>query len=196
MTEIAARTTHPDRCVVVHPTNPPHIVPLVEVVPGQATSQSTVEFARGLMESVGQCPIVCQKEIDGFVLNRLQFALEREAFYLAREGVASVADIDRCVSEGLGLRWALLGPFMVEETNGANIRDDLSRFGPAIRYLMSDVCRPFDPLLPSDIDDAEQGVRELMGTRTHEELLAYRDQLCLQIRGLRAEWQPRKSPER
>ena len=129
--------------MVVHPTNPPHIVPLVEIVPGERTSAATVDTARNLIEAVGQQPIVCQKEVPGFVLNRLQFALEREAFYLAREGVASVADIDRAVSEGLGLRWALMGPFLVEETNAANVRDDLTKFGPAIQELMEIVCRPF-----------------------------------------------------
>jgi L-gulonate 3-dehydrogenase len=188
MTAIAERTRHPERCVVVHPTNPPHMVPLVEIVPGKRTSQATVDFARSLMEAVGQSPIVCRKEVPGFVLNRLQFALEREAFYLARQGVASVADIDRAVSEGLGLRWALMGPFMVEETNADNIRDDLTKFGPAIQKLMETVCRPFDGISPEDVDGAEIGVHELMASRTHDDLLAFRDELVLRIRALKSTW--------
>src|SRR5262249_18148180 len=94
MTRVAERTARPERCVAVHPTNPPHIVPLVEIVPGKRTAPETVTFARDLMAALGQSPIVCFKEVPGFVLNRLQFALEREAFYLMREGVASAADID------------------------------------------------------------------------------------------------------
>lgn len=188
MTRIAQRARHPERCVVVHPTNPPHIVPLVEIVPGERTAPDTTDFVRDLMEAVGQSPIVCRREIAGFVLNRLQFALEREAFYLAREGVASVADIDRAVSDGLGLRWALLGPFAVEETNAESIRDDLTKFEAAIRILFGDVCRPFDGPTPADIDRAEEGVREIMGHQTHDDLMAYRDELVLRIRRLKAGW--------
>jgi 3-hydroxyacyl-CoA dehydrogenase len=189
MTTIAKRVRHPERCVVVHPTNPPHIVPLVEIVPGERTAPTAVEFTRDLMVAVGQRPIVCRKEIAGFVLNRLQFALEREAFYLAREGVASVADIDRAVSDGLGLRWALLGPFLVEETNAESVRDDLEKFGPAIEDLFKGVCRPFAPLSARDIDRAEEGARELMADRTHDELIAYRDALVLRIRAMKDEWE-------
>ncbi|HEV3312731.1 MAG TPA: 3-hydroxyacyl-CoA dehydrogenase NAD-binding domain-containing protein [Chloroflexota bacterium] len=190
MSHIAQNTQHPERCVVVHPTNPPHVAPLVEIVPGELTTPETVEFARRLMEAVGQCPIICRKEIPGFVLNRLQFALEREAFYLAREGVASVADIDRVVSEGLGLRWALLGPFLVEETNGADVRDDLTRFSLAIDGLMAQVCKPFDKLTSDDVDRVEAGVHELMGDLSHDDLLAYRDELVLTLRRLKAAWKP------
>jgi 3-hydroxyacyl-CoA dehydrogenase len=192
MTTIAKYVRHPERCVVAHPTNPPHIVPLVEIVPGERTDPSAIEFARDLMESVGQCPIVCRKEIAGFVLNRLQFALEREAFYLAREGVASVADIDRAVSDGLGLRWALMGPFLVEETNAESVRDDLEKFGSAIQDLFEGVCRPFEPFTSRDIDRAEEGVHELIGDRTHDDLVAYRDELILRIRAMKEGW---RAPE-
>jgi 3-hydroxyacyl-CoA dehydrogenase len=189
MTSMARNTRHPERCVVVHPTNPPHIVPLVEIVPGERTAPETVTFARALMEAIGQSPIVCWKEVPGFVLNRLQFALEREAFALARAGVASVADIDLTVSDGLGLRWALIGPFLVEETNANNIRDDLTKFGAAIDELFAEVCGPFDGLRDEDIGRAEDGVRELMRGRGHDELIAYRDELVLRIRALKEAWQ-------
>jgi len=189
MTPMAQRTRYPERCVVVHPTNPPHIVPLVEIVPGERTAPDTVRFARALMEACGQSPIVCRKEVPGFVLNRLQFALEREAFLLARMGVASVADIDRAVSEGLGLRWALIGPFLVEETNAGSIRDDLTKFGAAIDELFTEVCGPFDGLRDEDIDRAEEGVRELMAGRSHDDLVAFRDEVVLRLRALKPVWQ-------
>jgi 3-hydroxyacyl-CoA dehydrogenase len=188
MTRIAEHTSHPERCVVAHPTNPPHIVPLVEIVPGERTAAETTTFVRALMEAIGQSPIVCHKEVPGFVLNRLQMALEREAFALARAGVASVADIDRTISEGLGLRWSLLGPFLVEETNANDIRDDLTKFGPALNELFADVCGPFGGLGPDDVDRAEEGVRELMSGRSHDDLIAYRDELVLRIRALKREY--------
>jgi 3-hydroxyacyl-CoA dehydrogenase len=188
MTTIAQDVAHAERCVVVHPTNPPHVVPLVEIVPGERTAAEVVTFAAELMRRVGQSPIVCRREIPGFVLNRLQFALEREAFHLAREGIASVADVDRAVSEGLGMRWALMGPFLVEESNAASIREDLTKFAPAIDDLMAQVCRPFAPLTGSDIDLAERGVAELMGERSHDQLLAFRDELILRLRALKSAW--------
>lgn len=88
MTEIARGLTHPERCIVAHPTNPPHLLALVEIVPGESTDPSVVSLVRAFLERVGQKPITLNREIFGFVLNRLQFALEQEAFYLLREGVA------------------------------------------------------------------------------------------------------------
>jgi 3-hydroxyacyl-CoA dehydrogenase len=104
MTEIARDVAHPERCVVAHPTNPPDVVPLVEIVPGERTSEATVRAAVDFLRGVGQTPVVCRTEIHGFVLNRLQMALLREALHLHREGVASAADIDRVVTDGLALR--------------------------------------------------------------------------------------------
>lgn len=187
MTQIAAATArHPERCLVVHPTNPPHIVPLVELVPGEATADDVVDHVRRFMLALGQTPILCRHEIFGFVLNRLQFALEREAFFLARRGVASIEDIDKCVSDGLGLRWALLGPFAVEETNGDDIEDDLRKFNAGMRALMADVCQPFDGPDEDDIQRAVDGVRYVLRDRTHDELLSYRDEAVLAIRRLKA----------
>lgn len=186
MTEIAAETRHPDRCIVVHPTNPPHIVPFVELVPGERTAPWAVSRALALMKDIGQSPIVCHKEIFGFVINRLQFALEREAFFLARAGIASVEDIDLCITEGLGLRWALIGPFAVEETNADSIESDLTKFGPTIGRLMAEVCQPFAQLSLADLAMASNGVQYALRTRTHNELIQYRDRLVLAIRSLKA----------
>ena len=191
ISDIASETRHPERCLVVHPTNPPHIVPLVEIVPGRRTADSASDMVRDLMIRVGQSPVLCRREVPGFILNRLQFALEREAFCLAREGVASVADIDRTVSDGLGLRWALMGPFLVEETNATSIRDDLEKFGVTIQDLFESVCQPLAPLNDRDIERAERGVRELMDGRSHDDLLAFRDVGVMKIRGVKASLQNR-----
>jgi carnitine 3-dehydrogenase len=103
---------HPERVVLGHPFNPPHLIPLVEVGGGKATSAEAVERALHFYRTLGKRPIHLRKEVRGHVANRLQAALWQEAFHLVREGVASVADVDAAITEGPGLRWALLGPFL------------------------------------------------------------------------------------
>lgn len=99
------------RCLVAHPVNPPHLVPLVELSPAPWTDPSIVERARAFYVSVGQVPVMLRQEIDGFILNRLQVALLGEAYRLYEDGIASAEDIDRTVRDGLGLRWSFMGPF-------------------------------------------------------------------------------------
>ena len=101
---------HPERCVIGHPFNPPHIVPLVEVVAGEKTSPETVERAISFYTSIGKKPIHVRKEIVGHVANRLQAALYREVVYLIEQGVLDVADSDAAVCWGPGLRWGVMGP--------------------------------------------------------------------------------------
>jgi 3-hydroxyacyl-CoA dehydrogenase len=103
---------HPDRVVLGHPFNPPHLIPLVEVAGGQATSQRSVERTVAFYRSIGKHPIQLKKEVRGHVANRLQAALWQEAFHLVASGVATVADVDAAIAHGPGLRWALLGPFL------------------------------------------------------------------------------------
>jgi len=103
---------HPGRVVLGHPFNPPHLIPLVEVAGGRATSAGAIERALGFYRSIGKHPIHLKKEIRGHVANRLQAALWQEAFHLVATGVASVADVDAAIAHGPGLRWALLGPFV------------------------------------------------------------------------------------
>jgi carnitine 3-dehydrogenase len=103
---------HPDRVVLGHPFNPPHLIPLVEVAGGQATSGAAIESTLGFYRSIGKHPIHLRREVRGHVANRLQAALWQEAFHLVQAGVASVADIDAAIAHGPGLRWALLGPFL------------------------------------------------------------------------------------
>jgi 3-hydroxyacyl-CoA dehydrogenase len=103
---------HPERVVLGHPFNPAHLVPLVEVAGGRATSAEAVERALGFYRAVGKHPIHLRREVRGHVANRLQAALWQEAFNLVVSGVASVADVDAAIAHGPGLRWALLGPFL------------------------------------------------------------------------------------
>ncbi|MDF2810650.1 MAG: 3-hydroxyacyl-CoA dehydrogenase [Microvirga sp.] len=116
-----------DRFLIVHPVNPPHIVPVVELVPAPWTAQDVVPTVRAFMERIGQVPVVVTREIEGFLLNRLQGALLNEAFALLEEGYASAADIDATVSYGLGLRWSFMGPFETIDLNAPGGLDDYAR---------------------------------------------------------------------
>ena len=105
------------RCIVAHPINPPHLIPAVEIVPAPFTSQSTKKTVKKIISSIGKEPLELNKEIPGFVVNRLQGALLTEAFNLVKEGICSAQEIDKAISEGLGLRWSFMGPFQTIHLN-------------------------------------------------------------------------------
>ena len=118
------------RCLVAHPINPPHLVPLVELSPAPWTSPDVVARTQALLEAVGQVPIVVRTEIQGFILNRLQGALLAEAFRLYADGYASTDDIDKTVRDGLGLRWSFMGPFETIDLNApGGMVDYCERYG-------------------------------------------------------------------
>lgn len=108
------------RCLIVHPVNPPHLIPLVELSPAEFTSPQIVTSTTQFMEALGQAPILLKKEIEGFILNRLQWALLGEALHLVGEGYCEAADIDLAMTHGLARRWAFLGPFTVGHLNASN----------------------------------------------------------------------------
>lgn len=114
----ARKMTSPQRMLVGHPFNPPHLVPLVEVVPGKGTSDESVRRAREFYAGLGKQPVVLRKEIPGFVANRIQAAVIRESVSLVRQGVVSVEDLDIAVQSSLGLRWATGGPFKSAHLGG------------------------------------------------------------------------------
>ena len=117
------------RCLVVHPINPPYLIPAAEVVPAPWTDPSFVERTATFLRSAGHAPIVMKREIDGFVMNRLQGALLEEAFRLVQEGYAGVEDVDVGIREGLALRWSFMGPFETIDLNApAGIRDYADRY--------------------------------------------------------------------
>ena len=121
------------RCIVVHPVNPPHLVPLVEISPAHWTAPEVVERTRHLQASVGQVPIVVRKELQGFILNRLQAALLAEAWRLYEDGFASAEDIDATVRDGLGLRWSFMGPFETIDLNAPDgVADYVARYGQVL----------------------------------------------------------------
>ncbi len=129
-TAMQARTRHPERLVLGHPFNPPHLIPLVEVVGGERTSPEAVDRAMRFYAAIGKHPIRLMKEMPGHVSNRLQAAVWREAAYLVEQGVVSVADVDAAVSQGPGLRWAIMGPIMTYHLGGG---------AGGLRYLMDHI---------------------------------------------------------
>lgn len=127
------------RCLVADPVNPPHLVPIVELCGAPWTSPEVMIRARQIYQSVGQVPIHVKQEVDGFVLNRLQTALLAEAFRLVEEGVVSPQDLDETIRNGLGLRWAFMGPFETIELNApGGIPDYCRRYSPFFRRLAVD----------------------------------------------------------
>jgi L-gulonate 3-dehydrogenase len=118
-----------ERALVVHPINPPYLIPAVEIVPAPWTDAAIVERTAALLRSMGHAPIVMKREIDGFVMNRLQGALLEEAFRLVAEGYASVEDVDIGIRDGLALRWSFIGPFETIDLNApGGVRDYANRY--------------------------------------------------------------------
>lgn len=117
------------RCLVCHPINPPYLVPAVEVVPSPWTAPETVERAADLMRACGQSPLVMKREVDGFIMNRLQGALLEECFRLVADGYASAEDVDVGIRDGLALRWSFMGPFETIDLNApGGVRDYAERY--------------------------------------------------------------------
>ena len=156
---------HPERVLVGHPFNPPHLIPLVEVVPGEKTAEESVETAMAFYAAVGKRPIRVRREVPGHIANRLQAALWQEAYSLVERGVASVADIDTAISQGPGLRWAVLGPFLNQHLSGGpgGIAHILEHLGPPTekwwRDLRSVTLTPeLVATLVAGVDDELDGV--------------------------------------
>jgi 3-hydroxyacyl-CoA dehydrogenase len=127
------------RCLVAHPVNPPHLVPVVELSGAPWTTPETIARTREIMARIGQAPVAVLKEVDGFILNRLQAALLSEAFRLVEEGYVTPQDLDLTISEGLGLRWSFMGPFETIELNApGGVPDYCARYSPFFRRLTAD----------------------------------------------------------
>ena len=132
------------RCLVAHPVNPPHVVPVVELCPAPWTAPEVVERARKLHESVKQVPVVVRREIPGFILNRLQAALVCEAMRLYEDGYASAEDIDKTIRDGLGLRWSFMGPMETIDLNAPGGVVDYARRYAATMVEMDRAQQPRD----------------------------------------------------
>ena len=168
------------RCIVAHPVNPPHLVPLVEVSPAPWTGPDVVERTLALQKRAGQSAVLIRKEVEGFVLNRLQAALLLEAWRLVREGCISVEDLDACVKDGLGLRWSFMGPFETIDLNAPDgVADYARRYGPAFHAMMRDVTYlPWDEGLIARIESER---RELLPGDRRADRAAWRDRRLMAL---------------
>jgi 3-hydroxyacyl-CoA dehydrogenase len=177
----------PERCLIGHPFNPPHIIPLVEVVGGAKTAPAAIEQAIAFYKSIGKKAIRLNKEIPGHVANRLQVALYKEVLYLIEQGVLSVGDADDAVSWGPGLRWGIMGP---------NLQFHLAGGAGGIKHFFEGVFAGLSPLLnalgnPTITPDLKQtvteGVLQEAGTRSVEQLAQDENEILLKLLALRGQ---------
>ncbi|MGH8777947.1 3-hydroxyacyl-CoA dehydrogenase NAD-binding domain-containing protein [Paraburkholderia sp.] len=179
MSDVQAACVHPQRVVLGHPFNPPHLVPLVEVIGGRLTSPDTIRRALDFYRTIGKRPINPHKEIKGHIANRLQAALWREAFHLVSTGTASVRDIDDAIAYGPGLRWAVMGPFANLHLSGGagGMRHLLEHLGGPIESWWADLGTP---VLTAELKQVViEGTDAALAGRSANDLAAQRDELIL-----------------
>lgn len=181
VSEMQAEMAHPERLVVGHPFNPPHLIPLVEVVGGGATSDDAVHWAIDFYRHIGKRAIHVRKEVPGHIANRLQSALWREACYLVEQGVGSVEDVDAAIAYGPGLRWAVMGPHLTFHLAGG--RGGMAHFfdhlGPNVERWWESLGSP--QITPALRDGVVEGVDDEIGARTFEQLVAERDEKLIGV---------------
>jgi 3-hydroxyacyl-CoA dehydrogenase len=185
ISRLQAGCRHPERCVIGHPFNPPHLIPLVEVVGGGRTAPATIEGALAFYKAIGKRPIHIRREVAGHVANRLQAALWREAVHLVAAGVASVADVDTAISEGPGLRWALMGPHLTFHLAGGSggMAHFLEQLGPPLESWWDDLG---DPQLTPEVRQAlTAGVSAEAEGRDIATLAAERDRFLVDLLALK-----------
>lgn len=172
------------RCLVAHPANPPHLLPIVEIVPAPFTDPAAAERTRALMARAGQVPVVLKREVNGFIYNRLQGAVLREAYWMLEQGIADVADIDRVMTSGLGLRWSIVGPF---ETSDLNYRGGLAeharRMGERYRQMGAERGQP-EGWSEALVAHATAERRALLPLEDWEARVAWRDERLMVARAV------------
>ncbi len=181
ISRVSVKCRHPERCVIGHPFNPPHLIPLVEVVGGDKTSAAAIAKAMDFYRDIGKHPIHIKKEVRGHVANRLQVALWREAVHLVAEGVVSVADADAAIAYGPGLRWALMGPHLTFHLAGGEggMKHFMEHLGGPIQGWMDDLgTTRLTPPVQKEIID---GVAEEAGKRSIADLQRWRDRKLIDI---------------
>jgi 3-hydroxyacyl-CoA dehydrogenase len=186
MSEIqSACGLHPERCVIGHPFNPPHLVPLVEIVGGAKTSEATIERAAEFYTGLGKQTVRLRKEVPGHVANRLQAALAREVYYLVAEGVVSAADVDTALCWGPGLRWGIMGNMMLNHLGGGQggIEHFFQQFTGPMTAWWKVLGQPV--LTPEVQRKLIDSVHAEVGSRSVAELEAQRDEVLLGLIELR-----------
>lgn len=176
---VAASLAGRARCLVAHPGNPPYLIPVVEIVPAPFTDEAAAARASAMFTAAGMAPVRLRKEVEGFVFNRLQGALLREAYCLVRDGVASVEDIDTVVRQGLGLRWSVIGPFETVDLNTrGGIGSHALKMGPAYERMGAERGQ-HDPWTPALVAEVERQRRALLPLDAWEARTAWRDRALM-----------------
>jgi 3-hydroxyacyl-CoA dehydrogenase len=187
MSEIQAGCRlHPERCVIAHPFNPPHLIPLVELVGGAKTSEETIQHAAHFYTALGKKTVRLHKEVPGHVANRLQAALAREVYHLVNEGVVSVTDVDTALCWGPGLRWGVMGQVLLNHLGGGQggMEHFLQQFtGPMTAWWKVLGAPQLTPELQQKLI---AGVYAEVGSRSIDDLAAERDDVLLGLLELRA----------
>ncbi len=176
---------HPERCVIGHPFNPPHLVPLVEIVGGAKTSEDTIRRVAEFYTAMGKRTVRLHKEVPGHVANRLQAALAREVYHLVGEGVVSVADVDTALCWGPGLRWGIMGQVLLNHLGGGQggIEHFFAQFAAPMTAWWKVLGSPV--LTPELQKKLAEGLHEEVGSRSINELAAQRDEILLGLLELR-----------
>ncbi|MBQ4649389.1 MAG: 3-hydroxyacyl-CoA dehydrogenase family protein [Firmicutes bacterium] len=188
VTTIAENMKHPERVIGAHPYNPPHLLPLVEIVKGEKTKDQPVKDAYDFYEEIGKEPVVVNKEVSGFIANRIQVAVFREMIDLVKNGVCSLEDADKATLYGPGLRWGLMGPMLILHLGGGpgGIRSNMEKQVESYDLRLADMAdwKHF----PEDLADmAEEGMnvelshRDPSMGRTLEELYQWRDEKLIEV---------------
>jgi 3-hydroxyacyl-CoA dehydrogenase len=182
MTPIQQATHYPGRCLIAHPFNPPHLIPLVELVPGDETEEQAISKMKIFYEGLGKVPVVLKKAVPGHLANRLAMALWREAVDLVANGIASVEDVDKAVSAGPGLRWAVMGPHMIYHLGGGAGGMDhfIDHFAPAVKVWWESLAS-WTSLPPEAKGLLVDGLKAEMGDRTLSEVNQWRDEKLVQM---------------
>ncbi|MFB9688900.1 3-hydroxyacyl-CoA dehydrogenase NAD-binding domain-containing protein [Amycolatopsis plumensis] len=169
------------RVLIGHPFNPPHLIPLVEVVPGERTSDESVQQAVDFYTFLGRTPVVERKEIPGFVGNRLQNALSREAIYLVEQGVVTPEDLDKVITNSLGIRWATVGPFLGSHLGGGpgGYRHMAEHIGKSMKKMWAGLGNPSQS--PEEQEQLIEAVEKAYGSSTYSELAETRDRKQLAV---------------
>ena len=179
-----------ERCLVVHPGNPPFLIPVVELVPAPFTAAAAVDAVRDLMAACGMRPVTLGREVEGFVFNRLQGAMLREAYCLVRDGVIGVEDLDTVVRDGLGLRWSVIGPFETADLNTrGGIASHAVKMGPAYARMGAERGQD-DPWTEDLVARVAEERRRALPLERWDERVAWRDRALMRVVAARRDVEP------
>jgi 3-hydroxypropionate dehydrogenase (NADP+) len=182
MTEIQKATRRPERCVLVHPVLPVYLIPLVEIVGGEQTSRETVIAADDFMKRLGKVPVLLKREVPGYIINRFQAALVREAIDLVDKGVASAEEVDKAFCMGIGLRDPIIGPFLRIHLAGGGVERFIETLSQSYRYRW-ETMETWTSIPPSAEKRMVRSVREMemVRTKTLEEIEKWRDEMLVKL---------------